>query len=326
METAPEGARPRRALPADEAEGHDAATVQDAEATGDAAAPAAKRARVEHDALLEEAETVAPATPRRGVDEEQTSRGVPSSLRPLLVVLGAGLSLAVVVTAIYLSTGSSDPVDSTVPSPPATTEAASPSPSPSTSPSASPTNTLAPSASASPSPSPGAEGSVLPSLPVQGALEIDDAKITVPSGWELYADQMVDDSRRLVRLREPVSDIRAQFVTLTSIDDDLNAACQALVKDQSAAYEDVTPALVSPIGLNSTAGSGVTCGFTGTRTSDGVSNTVTFTIVQRSEDEHSLVLRSTIPSTIPADDAKRAALFGLNCEASTSFGLPLPLC
>lgn len=320
VENATEGARPRRALPADDNDGRPALASQEK----DEASPFTPRARrayedVGADERPDPAEEHDTPPPGPGSAEADAGARTTSRRRPALVVAAAGLAVAVLIAVIYLSKGPSTSAGPASPSPSPSLSVASPSSEPSNSPAQS-TDLSSPSGSAL------ATNSKPPSPVGNMALDLNDARVTIPSGWELYADEAVDDSRRLLRLRDPHTDIRAQLVTLTSIDENLNAACQALVDDQSRAYEDVTPALTSPIGLNSDAGSGVTCGFTGTRASDGQSNSVTFTIVQRGEDDHSLVLRSTIPATVVADDPGRAALVALNCEASSTFGLPLPLC
>ena len=51
-----------------------------------------------------------------------------------------------------------------------------------------------------------------PSPTPPGVLDLGDAVVTVPDGWEVYADELVQDARRLVRLRDPATDVRVHGV------------------------------------------------------------------------------------------------------------------
>lgn len=310
---------PRRALPSTEEigepHGYDADHPREDGLLAEFGEPvpdpedAARRGRVD-----EGHDTVEPGNddvPRRGV---QGSSGGPAGIitqllerRPLFIALSVVVALAVLAAAVLLIRGLQNTEE----------------------PGATQNSTTESVTAEAPSPPAETDDTAVPSpleQPENARLALDDTSVTIPEGWELYADESVDESRRLVRLRDPDSDIRVQVVTLTAVGEDLSAACQALVDDQSTAYTNVTPVLPSPIGLNSTEGTGVVCGFGGTRISDTDDNSVTFTLLQRTSDAHSLILRSTIPASVPTDSPGRAALFGLTCEASSGFGPPLPLC
>ncbi len=83
--------------------------------------------------------------------------------------------------------------------------------------------------------------------------------------------------------------------------------------------------LVAPIGVDGTLGSAVRCGFEGIRISDGLLTSITFTIVSRVADSHVLMLRATVPERSMGQPPV-AQLNAMTCAASTSFGVPLPLC
>ena len=259
---------------------------------------------------------VAAPPPRRALSPQRHSAPCGRRIKPWMVALGVGAAFTALVLVLYPGQGPAPKTEQTPQG------VVSPTLGPADQPgSTGPANDTSPGGSVSPSPT------GMPSVAAGPAVvQLDDAGFTLPEGWELYTDEVVDDSRRLVRIREPLSDVRAQLVSLISIGDDLNAACQALVDDQSGAYSQVVPVLPSAIGLSSAEGMGVTCGFRVVRTSDQQHNNVTFTLLRRASDGHSLVLRSTVPSSVNTDSAPHAAFFGIDCEASSSFGVPLPLC
>lgn len=262
-------------------------------------------------------------SPRRAVAQDQTT---PSQLRQWIVVLGIGAALVAMVFTLYVVRGTAPTTTQPEPAPSTATSARSldPNQTDGTQPAAA---TDTPAYITSPGEAGSSAPTIAPSGPVDLVdIQLDDAGFALPAEWELYADEVVDGSRRLVRIREPLSDVRAQLVSLTSIGTDLSGACQALIDDQDGNYSNMVPVLPAAIGLASAEGTGVTCGFRGIRASDAQENSVTFTLLQRTSDGHSLVLRSTVPASVSADSAARTALFGISCQASTSFGVPLPLC
>ena len=123
---------------------------------------------------------------------------------------------------------------------------------------AAPTQSSAPPAtaagSASGTPTPLASPSPTPSPSTAPAvLDLGDVVLVVPDGWELYADELVQDSRRLVRVREPLSDTRVQAVTLTTVGDDLAQACRDLVTDQQQAFTGVAESVVVDVPMTGAA-------------------------------------------------------------------------
>ncbi len=157
-------------------------------------------------------------------------------------------------------------------------------------------------------------------------LVLNDTSLTAPSGWNLYGDEQIESDRRVIRLSHGETDVRLQVVSLTSAEGDLNAACEALSASQQEQFSDVTTTPTLSAGVNPDQGAGVTCGFQGTRLSDGVTNTVSFTLLLRVEDGHVLLLRSMIPSTVTPGAVSRQELAAMNCTASLNFGVTLPLC
>ncbi|RMB60026.1 hypothetical protein EAX62_09945 [Tessaracoccus antarcticus] len=209
----------------------------------------------------------------------------------------------------------------TTPSSPSVESPTSPTPS-GTAGSAAPLPGTVPPAPVLPqSPEPSPEGSE-----VAGTIVLNDATFIAPAGWLLYGDDLIEDGRRAVRLSHDRTDARLQAVTLNPGDSDLSASCGSLVDLQQAQFSDVTRQLVVPIGVEASAGTGVRCGFTGVRSSDGIANTVTFTLVSRATDSHVLMLRTTVPQGGASDSAPVQQLGAMSCEASASFGLALPLC
>ncbi|MGV8845457.1 hypothetical protein [Tessaracoccus sp.] len=157
-------------------------------------------------------------------------------------------------------------------------------------------------------------------------VQLNDAQFSSPEGWTIYGDEMIEGARRTVRLSNPTTDARLQAVTLEGGSSTLADACVSLVNLQQAQFTAVTRQLVVPIGVDVTAGAGVRCGFTGKRNSDGVANTVTFTVVSRATDSHVLMLRTTLPVTVASDAVAPLQLNSMSCQASSSFGVSLPLC
>ena len=206
-----------------------------------------------------------------------------------------------------------------------TPTAATDGPSPSTG--ATPATSTTPSASTQPSatPSPTMTPTPTPTTPAPLILDLGDANVTVLPTWQLYADEKVQDDRRLVRLKHLETDIRIQIVTLTSIDGDLDTACSDLMAEQRQTYSDVVLSETVSVAVGDGA-SGVACGFTGTRTSDDVAMKVDFTIVRRDADQKSIVFRDTVPQSVPADAPARAELATMECGAADTFGVAIKQC
>lgn len=161
-----------------------------------------------------------------------------------------------------------------------------------------------------------------PSAPSGPRETIDDTSVTIPEGWSVYADEKADGDRRLIRLRNNDDKSTLQVATLTSIGADLKMACHALTIDQRKSYT-VSGELV-PHDLTVANGTAVACGFQGS--SENMESAVQFTLLQRSKDKHTLVLRSIVPASVENDDPSRDTLAAMQCEAASQFGTPLPLC
>ncbi len=172
-------------------------------------------------------------------------------------------------------------------------------------------------------PSPGEQS---PGPGTAARIDLNDTSFTPPQGWIVYADETIEGDRRLVRLRGATDDTRLQVVTLVATDPDLTTSCKALVTSQVSQFTDTTELMTLAIGLAQDVGEGRTCGFTGVRTSDGVPNSVSFTLVRRAGDGHVLMLRQTIPDAVGIDAQSRRDLSRMTCEASAGFGVSLPLC
>lgn len=197
--------------------------------------------------------------------------------------------------------GSAEP-SATAPAPSGGTAPESPQPSPST--------------SASPQPSP---------TPSPTVLDLGDTSVTVLPGWQVYADEVVQDDRRLVRIKHATTDTRIQIVTLTSITGDLQTACTDLTTEHRQAYSDVADSATVDVSVAAGA-TGVACGFTGTRISDKVEVKVDFTIVQRASDKTSIVFRDVVTQTVPADSPARTELATMECGAADDFGVTISQC
>lgn len=172
-----------------------------------------------------------------------------------------------------------------------------------------------------PPPEPSPDGSA-----AAGLIELNDASFNGADGWTVYGDEMIEEDRRAVRLSDQDTDARFQAVTLLPGDADLAQSCSSLVDLQQTQFNDPTRELVVPVGTNAAAGSGVRCGFSGVRSSDGVASTVIFTLVSRASDSHVLMLRSTVPAAVSSDSPAVGQLNSMSCQASESFGVTLPLC
>ena len=162
-----------------------------------------------------------------------------------------------------------------------------------------------------------------------GELQVNDTTLTAPPGWRLYGDESIEDGRRVIRLSHATTDVRLQVATIADVQGDVAAACETLSAAQQASFTDVTPTPTLGIGIDPVQGSGVTCGFHGTRTGDGVATTVTFTVVLRVSDGHLLSLRTMIPDSLaqtPESEQARGELAAMNCAAGRNFQVTLPLC
>lgn len=269
------------------------------------------------------------ATPSSPPEDRSTGarRAAPPSSghRTAWRVLGAlGLALAVIVAVLYAITGGRPATTVPAPtsgSPSAATPSSSAEPTPDThsdaaslSPSPAATDTASASASAEPSPS------LSP-----GELDLLDTILVTPDGWEVYADEVVQDSRRLVRLKEPDTDVRVQAVSLTGITGALDAACTALVDEQRSGFTSVAASPVVDVATAEGA-SGASCAFTGTRTSDRVPVKTEFTLLRRDLDDHTLVFRDTIPTVVPADSQALVQLTTMECDAAEAFGAAVDDC
>lgn len=245
-------------------------------------------------------------TPR----EDEASRRA----RVRLAVLA--VALAVLIVGLYIVIGPRSPnTRSPAPFSPWSIGAASPSP-------AEPPTGEASPPPAHPSPL-SDESTPIPSP--AAPVDLGDVQLTVPEGWEIYVDEVVQDDRRLVRLREPATDVRVQVVTLATVGQELDHACRDLVTDQQRAFTDVAESVVVDVPLTGGA-SGVSCGFTGTRVSDSVAAEVDFTIIRRDEDAQFLVFRDTVPDSVPDSSPVLAQLAIMKCAASETFGVVIDSC
>lgn len=224
--------------------------------------------------------------------------------RRWLLLVGACLIMVALVVVGWFTLLPGVPASQQAPS--ASAEAASPSPSPSSDPESTEGATEAP-----------------------GPLELNDTTVTAPTGWNLYRDETIEGDRRVIRLSHAATDIRLQVATLTAAGPDAAVTCETVSTSMQATFTDVAPTPTLPIGIDPAQGTGVTCGFRGIRTADGVANTVSFTVVMRVSDGHILTLRSVIPDTAaesPEAESARGELAAMNCSASRNFQVTLPLC
>lgn len=185
---------------------------------------------------------------------------------------------------------------------------------------------LAASSEAEPgSVTPPPSGTATTAAPAGVPLDLGEATIVVHPGWQLYADEVVQDQRRLIRMRELTTDTRIQAVVLTTVAEELDQACLALMSDQAQGYTDVAESLA--VTVQSGAGAeGVSCAFTGTRSSDGVPNKVEFTLVRRQADGLTLFFRDTIPAEVPEGSPVVAQLSAIECDAAATFAVTINAC
>lgn len=240
-----------------------------------------------------------PRRAQRGAVTPSRERGA----SPLLVILVTGVLMVALVFGLYSFYGVNSPTATPSFAHTHSSDPISPS---STSPS--------PSASASQSAAPAGKPEV-----------VDDATVTVPLHWEVYHDQQIEDDRRLIRVRDRQEDVRLQVATLTSVGSELRDACQALVDDQSKEYAVDHQISPRPITVTGEA-VGVTCGYVGQRKDQHTDTSVTFTMIQRKSDTHTLVLRVMRPRMLGADSTAQREVTLMTCEAARSFGHALPLC
>lgn len=239
--------------------------------------------------------------PRRALDPDPTDDPRPRLPR---AVLAGTLAAGLLVGGAYVLWGPRD-------------EPADPAPVVQSTPPTTPTPSTTPSESPTPSPTP----TPAPPQPI----ELNDTQFTPPAGWTLYGDDLIETDRRVVRLAHDESGASLQVVTLVQ-DPDLSGSCRALVESQGQQYAVTSEHLPLPVGVEASVGEGVTCGFTGVRTADGIANSVSFTLLRRASDAHVLMLRQTVPDDVPAGSRARRDLAAMGCEASTGFGAALPLC
>jgi len=249
--------------------------------------------------------------PRRALDPDPTDDPRPRLPR---AVLAGTLAAGLVVVGAYAVWGPRDEAADPAPTTSSSTPSASTSQgTPSQAPTPDPTDpTPSESPLASPTPSP-------------ELIELNDTAFTPPAGWTLYGDDVIETDRRVVRLAHDESGASLQVVTLLQ-DPDLAESCRALVESQGQQFAVTSESLALPVGLDPSVGEGVTCGFSGVRTADGIANSVSFTLLRRAADAHVLMLRQTVPDDVPAGSTARRDLSAMGCDASTGFGAPLPLC
>lgn len=251
-----------------------------------------RRAHPSNDvAAFNESDPLAPrraaGSPRRAAVPRRPGRRGPN---PWLVVVLITVLVVAGVAGLYRYFGVHPPAGDTptaLPTPPVASPSASPSPS--------------------------------------GAREVvGDTAVTVPDHWRLYADELTEGDRRLIRVIDDATGVRLQVATLTTVGTDLTAACRALIDDQGAEYAvdfEVVPRYVSM----DDGAVAVNCGFVGAR--EGQEDTsVMFTMVQRESDVHTLVLRVMGPRNLPADAPAVREVAAMGCEAAAAFGHPFPLC
>lgn len=154
---------------------------------------------------------------------------------------------------------------------------------------------------------------------------LDDTTIVMPTGWEIYADEKVQDDRRLVRMRDRLTKVRLQAVTLTSVKDTLPRACSALVEQQSGSFTlmALTPAFTIPV---APGGEGYSCGFTGVGSADDLAGQLSFTLIRRDSDGHTLVLRDFQPRARVGSPEVTAELGQITCSAADGFDVSLTRC
>ena len=192
--------------------------------------------------------------------------------------------------------------------------------------------TLIPSAVATPTPGASSSAAASPSAiaspsptsdPSLIALD-DDAQVRLLPGWQMYTDEVVQDDRRLIRIKQLATDTRIQIVTLTSVVGPLDAACSDLIAEHRPQYSGVVESPSVAVAV-SEGSEGSACSFTGTRMSDNVASKVDFTIVRRA-DGVSLLFRDIAPQTLPVDAPALNELATIECGAAESFGVTIGQC
>lgn len=270
--------------------------------------------------------------PRRGLIDQvaapPTSEESAARRGPLLVI-ALGIAIAMAVGALWLVFGVREDSTTTSPEPSTASSATAvdpgtPLPSGDATAATSPAESGAPTITEPPPPHVATPEATPTPAPSPGVVVLDEGVIlTMPPGWELYADEVVQNGRRLVRLRELTTDVRIQAVSLTSVTGPLDQACLDLVADHSGLYSGVAEGLPVSVGISG-EGAGVSCAFTGTRISDGVPASVEFTLLKRGE--ATLVFRDTIPDALPEDAAALRELVTMECAAAQGFGVTVDQC
>ncbi|WP_143570850.1 hypothetical protein [Tessaracoccus sp. ZS01] len=287
-----------------------------------------------------------PGSPRRGIAPQDDGRDG-DTRRAWFTVAILPLVIAAVVGVLWLVFGERGDGGTTAVPAPVTqnSEQRTPSATPSEEPSVAPNEAPQTPAEGEPSPTPAAdtttaapapaespqlptgpeeEPSPVSSTPGGVRLELNGTVLDMPPGWQLYADEVVQDERRLVRIRELATDVRIQAVSLTNVTGALDEACLELISDHRQLFTGVAEGLPVTVPLTG-QGQGVSCNFTGTRASDGVPNRVEFTMLQL-DDGTTLVFRDTIPSTVPEDSPALSQLVTMECAAAESFGISVNQC
>ena len=267
--------------------------------------------------------------PRRGMVEVEPEEA-PEARRAWYIVAATTAALALLVGVLWFIFGLRDETPVAVPSP--TTQAVSTAPGSASAPvpppdpglpTVSPTATVTETGTDDLPTGPEEEPSPVSSIPGGVRLELNGVVLDMPPGWQLYADETVQGDRRLVRIRELVTDVRIQAVALTNVTGSLDDACLDLVADHRQLYSAVAEGLPVNVPVSGDA-VGVSCNFSGTRTSDGVANRVEFTLLQSGG--VTLVFRDTIPTAVSTDAPALTQLIAMECAAAESFGVVIDQC
>lgn len=269
--------------------------------------------------------------PRRGIAEGLTGEDPeqPAAPKAWISLVALGAIIALVVLALWLIFGTRDDGATTAPLPdPSISPGAIATPGETTTPPAPPTATE-PEDEPESETSPSQPGTETPPTPPETDIALvpvtidDGVTLLMPGSWELYADEIVQNERRLVRLRETDTDVRIQAVSLTTVTSPLDEACLELVADHRQSYTDVAEGLPVAVPISG-EGEGRSCNFTGTRVSDDVAATVEFTLLQLGDS--TLVFRDTIPATVADGSPVLAELVAMECGAAADFGVAINQC
>ena len=152
---------------------------------------------------------------------------------------------------------------------------------------------------------------------------LDDTTFPAPAGWTVSTSTLPDSGDTVAHLSHASSGTRLQAATLAQPREPV-AACEALATGFSERFTDVTWNLGLPVAVDASLGGAATCGFRGS-TPLGDRVEVTFTLVQRTVDGHSLLWRSVVDDE-GASGSSVAEASAMACSASRGFGVPLPLC